>query len=229
MRSILEVITFFTPIDTRDIVEKKESAIEDMVLTAMENSAEAFKKNISETQLYRVSSYSIENIRLDISIKKDEYMDDYYDPHLALEIFIEDGSFQKENIESFLNTVIRFFSGMYRDSYFIFFDSQYEILAMNQGKKYTIDDLKDINIHSIFSEKNKSLLDSLFYLHYTLERRIKESFSLDVSLSKIISKEGILIDALNLAKIRKDQVTQNLIQNLKMLHSQIEIVLQYFL
>ncbi len=228
MRSILEIITFFTPLDERKSAEEKEAAIEDMVQTSMENSWENFKVTSWDTWSYSLHFYTIDSLRVELSVKKDEYMSDFYAPHMILTIGIDEIHFKKENIEAFLNTVTRFFSGVYKESYFISYDSKYSIIEMNSGKKYSIEDIKDVDLQSIFSEKNKNLLDSLLYLHYTLEERIKDFTSLEKDLNPLSTQRGVLESALFTTWIRKGEVQESLIKNRSVLHAQIEIILQYF-
>ena len=133
-----------------------------------------------------------------------------------------------KNIESFLNTITRFFSGAFQDDYFINYDTHYSISSMNSGKKYNIEDIERLNINQKDTEENKKLLDSLLYLHYTLERNIQDIFLLEREIGSVISSDGILSAQLEASTLRRDETKNSLITNLKTLHKQIEIVLHYF-
>ena len=229
MRSILEIVTFFTPIDQRSIVEEKEKAIADMIMLSLQNAWDTFEKNTNIDIQYSTTIYTLEGIKIEISIKNDSQMEDYYLPHLLLSIFVDEKHFIKENIESFLNTITRFFSWMYKEDYFVAYDTKFDLIEMNSGKKYSLDDIKNIDTDSITSKKNKNLLDSLLYLHYTLDERIQDISSLEQDAKQFQSSRWEFIGSLHITELRKDETKENLIQNRAILHTQIEILLQYFL
>ncbi len=229
MRSLLEIVTFFTPIDQRSIVEEKEKAIADMIMLSLQNAWDTFEKNTNINIQYSTTIYTLEGIKIEISIKNDSQMEDYYLPHLLLSIFIDEKHFIKENIESFLNTITRFFSWMYKKDYFVAYDTKFDLIEMNSGKKYSLDDIKNIDTASIASKKNKNLLDSLLYLHYTLDARIQDISSLEQDVKQLQVSGWEFIGSLHITEMRKDETKESLIQNRTILHTQIEILLQYFL
>ena len=229
MRSILEIVTFFTPIDDRNTVEEKEKAIEDMIILSLQNAGDTFEKNIHTDTQYTITTYTLMGIQIEISIKNDSQMENYYLPHLSLCIFIDEKSLIKENIESFLNTITRFFSWMYREDYFVAHDTKFDLIEMNSGKKYSLDDIKNIDTDAIISKKNKNLLDSLLYLHYTLEKQIHDISSLEQNIEEFQTSQSEFIGSLYITGMRKDETKKSLIQNRTLLHAQIAILLQYFL
>lgn len=228
MRSFLEIVTFFTSLDNRTSYEEKEKQIIDMISDAMTNSWESFRKDEKRDEQYTVTSYQIDYLRVEFSIKEDSLMENPYFPHLILEVFIEEAHFEKENIESFLNTITRFFSGAFQNDYFISYDTRYSISSMNSGKKYSIADIDGLNINQKDTEENKKLLDSLLYLNYTLERNIQDIFLLEREIGSVISSDGVISAQLEASTLRRDETKNSLITNLKKLHKQIEIVLHYF-
>ncbi|MBP9812575.1 hypothetical protein KBC86_04280 [Candidatus Gracilibacteria bacterium] len=228
MRSLLEIVTFFTSLDNRASYEEKEKQIIDMISDAMTNSGEPFQKDEKRDKQYTVISYQIDYLRVEFSIKEDFLMENPYFPHLILEVFIEEAHFEKENIESFLNTITRFFSGAFQNDYFISYDTRYSISSMNSGKKYSIEDIERLNINQKDTEENKKLLDSLLYLHYTLERNIQDIFLLEREIGSVISSDGVISAQLEASTLRRDETKNSLITSLKTLHKQIEIVLHYF-
>lgn len=228
MRSLLEIITFFTPLDERWAMEQKEKAISDMIVLALENAWEGFEKNSKTDTKYTLTQYTLEGIKIEISIKNDSEMNNYYLPHLLLNVSINESKFLQENIEAFLNTITRFFSGMYKQDYFVTHDTKYRLIDMNSGKKYSIDDIGDIDTESITSKKNKNLLDSLLYLHYTLSVRIQDFAKLEEEIHTIEESSKESAGSILLKNIRKEEVQISLVKNKNLLQSQIEIVLQYF-
>lgn len=74
---------------------------------------------------------------------------------------------------------------MYKKDYFVAYDTKFDLIEMNSGKKYSLDDIKNIDTASIASKKNKNLLDSLLYLHYTLDARIQDISSLEQDVKQL--------------------------------------------
>jgi hypothetical protein len=159
-------------------------------------------------------------------------MQNYLIPHCNITVEMEDSQLEKELVEDFLNTIIRFFSGTLTQEYFLDYDSIYRIETMNQGKKYSIDDIKNLDTKNIQDTKNKNLLDSILYLHYTLEKQILllgiEQRDLNNFLEKNTESETIK-NVLLVSKERTNITIVNLFANIQIIHRQIQIILGYFI
>jgi hypothetical protein len=136
------------------------------------NSGEEFQIKQIKRDTYETLEYTHHDISLSLAIKQDTYMNQYLMPHMILCVDLSNTHLEKSIIEDFLNTIIRFFSGTLSDQYFVEYDTTYRIDNMNQGKKYSIKDIANIDMEELHNPKNKNLLDSLLYLHYTLQEQI---------------------------------------------------------
>ncbi len=232
MRTILEIVTFHTPVDSIDITESREQQIRDMIEDFLVNSWEQFEKIDTNNTLYEISTYTHKNVILSIHIKQDNEMQNYILPHCNITVEMDDMNLSKDIVEDFLNTIIRFFSGTLTREYFIDYDSTYQIDTMNQWKKYTIEDIKKIDMNDIYNSKNKNLLDAILYLHYTLEKQILalgiEQIDLDNFLQKHTESNSIK-NVLSLSRERTNITTENLFINIQILYKQIQILLGYFI
>lgn len=232
MRIILEIVTFHTPVDSLEITESKEQQIRSMIDDFLVNSWEQFEKTEINNTLYGISIYKHKNVILTISIKQDDEMRDYILPHCDIRVEMNDANISKDIVEDFLNTIIRFFSGTLTREYFIDYDSTYQIDTMNQWKKYTIEDIKKIDMNDLYNSKNKNLLDAILYLHYTLKEQILalgiEQIDLDNFLQKNTESNSIK-NVLLLSRERTNITTENLFINIQILHKQIQILLGYFI
>jgi hypothetical protein len=132
MRTILEIVTFHTPIDSLEITESREQQIRSMIEDFLVNSGEKFEKSETNNQTYDICNYKHKNAILHIAIKKDIEMQNHILPHCDVKIEMNDNIINKEIIEDFLNTIIRFFSGTLTREYFIDYDPIYKVDTMNQ-------------------------------------------------------------------------------------------------
>lgn len=231
MRTILEIVTFHTPVDVIEITESKEQKIRTMIADFLINSWENFEEKKTTNDDYEIQSYILTNTILDVSIKRDNRMYNYILPHCIITVSMDDSLFEKTIIEDFLNTIIRFFSGTLVNEYFLDYDSTYNLDEMNQWKKYSIKDIANIDIEWTKKSKNKNLLDSILYLHYTLEKQIFslgiQRKELDTFLSGKWEKE-YSIEYISLSKKRTDSTIDGLLKAITILHNQIQIILSYF-
>lgn len=232
MRTILEIVTFHTPVDSLEITESKEQQIRSMIEDFFVNSWEQFEKIDTNNSLYEISTYTHKNVILSIHIKQDSEMLNYILPHCDIRVEMNDENISKVIVEDFLNTIIRFFSGTLTREYFIDYDSTYQIDTMNQWKKYTIEDIKKIDMNDLYNSKNKSLLDAILYLHYTLNKQILalgiEQIDLDNYLEEHTESNSIK-NALSLSRERTSITTENLFINIQIIYKQIQILLGYFI
>ena len=232
MRTILEIVTFCTPVDSIEIVESREKQIRDMIEDFLLNSWDQFEKVNTDNALYEVSTYIHKDVVLSVSIKQNSEMQNCMIPHCDISINMNDKNLEKEIVEDFLNTIIRFFSGTFTREYFIEYDSIYKIEPMNQWKKYTIDDIKKIDMNDIYNSKNKNLLDAILYLHYTLEKQILALGIEQIDLDNYLQKNtelNTINTIFSLSKERVNLTTTNLLINIQIIYNQIQILLGYFI
>lgn len=231
MRTILEIVTFHTPVDIIEITENKEQKIRTMIADFLINSWENFEEKKTTNEDFEIQSYILMNTILDVSIKRDNKMWSYILPHCIIRVSMNDSAFEKTIIEDFLNTIIRFFSGTLVNEYFLDYDSSYHLDEMNQWKKYSIKDITNIDVEWTKKSKSKNLLDSMLYLHYTLEKQI---FSLGIQrkeLETFLSGKWVSeypIGYLSLSKKRTNTIIDSLLNSITVLHNQIQIILSYF-
>lgn len=231
MRTILEIVTFHTPVDIIEITENKEQKIRTMIADFLINSWENFEEKKTTNEDYEIQSYILKNTVLDVSIKQDSKMWNHIIPHCIVTISMNDFVFENTIVEDFLNTIIRFFSGTLVNEYFLNYDSSYHLDEMNQWKKYSIKDIANIDVEWTKKSKNKNLLDSILYLHYTLE---KEIFSLGIQrkeLDTFLSWKWLSeysIEYISMSKKRTDSTIIELLKTISTLHNQIQIILSYF-
>lgn len=231
MHSILEITTFYTPVDSLEYIESKEQQIRSMIEDFLINSWNEFTQQNSRNDYYDALKYTLKHISVSISIKHDAKMLDYLMPHCIVLVEIDEGIFEKWIIEDFLNTIIRFFSGTLIRWYFIEYDARYHVEDMNQWKKYSLEDISKIDIENIENSKNKNLLDWILYLYYTLEKQIlalgiaKKNIDIYLENDTDISA---LVQSLSVSKDTLIITAENLLNNIKILHKQILILLWYF-
>lgn len=132
MRNIAEIITFHTPIDDEKISRENSEKILDMTEDFLKNSGENFVKNYENLPNYSVTHFTIENIaNIKIFIKKSEFFALFPEPFVICKIFLNTNMLQKNIIENFLDTMIRFFSGPYKNAYFLDYDVDFTLSPMN--------------------------------------------------------------------------------------------------
>ncbi len=231
MHNILKIITFHTPIESIDTTEHRELQIQDMVWDFIVNSGEDFQVNHTGSSIYQTIRYIHKNLHLSLDIKQDIEMINYWIPHMILSVDLVDSHLERSVVDDFLNTIVRFFSGTLSDQYFIEYDSVYHIDDMNQGKKYSIKDIATLDMEKLHDPNNKNLLDSLLYLHYTLQQQLLAigiaQHDIDTFLDSTTARDN-LIQTLSFSRERAKTITENLLQNIHILHTQIQILLSYF-
>jgi hypothetical protein len=231
MRNILKITTFHTPIETLTTTEYRQHQIRNMISDFVMNSGEEFQITHTNKETYETLEYTHHDVSLSLTIKQDTHMSQYLMPHMILCVDLSNTHLEKSIIEDFLNTIVRFFSGILSDQYFIEYDSNYRIDDMNQGKKYSIKDIANIDMEELHNPGNKNLLDSLLYLHYTLQEQILSigiaQHDIDVFLeSPTVS--SYLLHMVSLSQERTKIIAENLLTNIHILHQQIQILLTYF-
>lgn len=195
------------------------------------NSWNEFVKQFSQDDFYEIASYVQDNIVLSIYIKHDSRMVDYIIPHSKVCVEMNENIFEKEIIEDFLNTIIRFFSGTHIRWYYIEYDSRFAIDSMNQWKKYSIEDIKSIDLTKWNDYKNKIFLDWILYLYYTLHKQILALGIAQKNIDIFLDEKDEMSHTYETMLMSKDRVTlthESLFKNLKILHKQITILLWYF-
>lgn len=232
MRNLLEIVTFHNPFTSVEESELKERRVISMIEDYIRNSGEAFVGNQETTESYIIHSYTHSLAIINLSIKLDEKMQDYFLPHIIIQVDMDDFSMEKSLVEDFLNIITRFFSGASMGEYFLEYDTVYKLDHMNEWKKYTVNDIKNIDMREVQGTKNKLLLDSLCYLHYTLEKQIRAIGIGSAELVDFLNKKTVswyLENELTLTEHRINITERELLINLTTLHQQIQIILSYFL
>lgn len=230
MRKILDITVFRTPVDTLELLQKKWEYIIQMFSDYIMNSGDDFTEMRETNSYFKKITFSNE---LSIFTLCTEYIisDTYYKPYIIFSIQIADTGIPSELIENILNDTIRFFSWMFQDDYFIDYDDTYHIFPMNVGKKYSIEDIDWLNMDNRNTKENKKLLDSLLYLHYTLQNNIWDlkvsQWEIDTILAEYTSSWSIEW-AMKIAKISNHTATEALIKNILILRTQIHIIISYF-
>jgi hypothetical protein len=202
-----------------------------MVWDFVMNSDEEFQMTQTNSDIYETLEYIHHDVSISLAIKQDTHMNQYLMPHMILCVDLSNMHLEKNIIEDFLNTIVRFFSGTLSDQYFLEYDTAYCIDDMNQGKKYNIKDIANIDMEELHNPENKNLLDSLLYLHYTLQEQILSigiaQHDIDIFLASSTVSE-YLVHTVSVSQERTKIIADNLLTNIHILHQQIQILLAYF-
>lgn len=195
------------------------------------NSGEEFQMTHTSSDTYETLQYSHRDVSLSLAIKQDTHMNQYLIPHMVVSVDLIDTQLDRNIIDDLLNTIVRFFSGTLSDQYFVEYDGTYRIDSMNQGKKYNIKDIANIDMEELYNPENKNLLDSLLYLHYTLQQQILSigiaQHDIDIFLASPTISD-YLVHTVSLSQERTQIIAENLLKNIHILHQQIQILLAYF-
>lgn len=132
MRNIAEILTFHTPLDDANISCQNSENITRMIEDFLINSGENFEKKSENLDAYLVEKIQIGNIaKIFFFTKKTEFLNIFEEPFLICKIFFDTTKIQKHIVENFLDIIIRFFSGQFREAYFLDYDADFQISPMN--------------------------------------------------------------------------------------------------
>lgn len=87
-------------------------------------------------------------------------------------------------------------------------------------------------MNDLYNSKNKSLLDAILYLHYTLNKQILALGIGQIDLDNFLEKNtesNSIKNVLSLSKERTNITIENLFINIQILYKQIQILLGYFI
>lgn len=226
MRSLLQIVTFLTPIENPKSYSEKFWQTLSMIEDFFINNTLSQHKETTETEEYLQIAYTlIEWFHAVISYKKASALERYTLPYSILEIYTEHSNPDTPTTNDFLSTITHCFSGTFAWEYFVDIDSSYSVEAMNAWKKYNLNDIKHISLDTEDSIKNKKLLDALYYLRYTLAKNHKKITNYTENIDWI---PEYLSWVLKSSRERIDMNQSMIEENIKSLDSQIAIVTSYF-
>ena len=231
MRKLLDITIFLTPIDPVEESIQKSESVKQMMKDYIDNSGDIFVCEDEEKNLYKSLTFSNTLCQFSYAEKTPAW-ENLRDPWIIFSASFDTEKVEHDIIEWVLDDTIRFFAWVFRDEYFIDYESSYRLSAMNAWKKYALDDISSIDITNRKSKENKKLLDSLLYLHYTLERDLVSLGISHIQIEVLLESKKIewpLVKNLTVSKIKNQELTDSLLRNIHILRSQIDIVLHYFL
>lgn len=228
MRTLLEITTFHTPIDSENITFKKSQEVDSMLRDFLTNNALLEEEEEIEDPHFQIHLFHLpEKFFIVFKEKKHEFIDKYHLPYLTMSVVSDNETIDTVIVTDLLSTVSHFFSGSYVNEYFVDIDSNYEIDAMNAGKKYNLADLKHIDLSGENMDKNKKMLDSLYYLRLSLDENLKK---IHLAKNQENSHENsVLNGVISLAEDRMSMNEQALNEQISQLDAQIRIVTNYFI
>lgn len=227
MQSVATFLIFHTPFEEKEFILKKFHKTKEMFQDYIVNTWMSLSEKQYFDWIYDVFEYWNEDIFISFSYKKNFDANIFF-PSVVVNYDLNIFKFENQNIESFLNDNIWFFSNVFGTDFFLDYDKKYNLDDRVKWKDLNFEDLKKFNLEDKYAYENKKNIDNLLYLHYQLLKNIYNVDNSIISITKLVNKQINFSNHSELFKTRNDILKRNLLLTQEKMYNHIISFLQLF-